>query len=310
MLILSEEEHKKVETYFTRDNQMYTDFEKACKDFYQKRKHEKYTNRLMIRECELRAYEDFDLMIKKIFNGLAPYEYENDDPTKKPIRRSLTRLGSIYENDRSQYYLSIGEHYTVNNFDYTYAEDPTFTEGEIENMRNQHFEFLEKQEDIGIKHLSNIPMLFDRDGRLIGQSDKVALVELDFALPEKLLIERIHEIKKDFKENPDRIQSLEEFLKIKPKDEISLKSKIGSYRQRSLARKYTDMLFIYDCHRMGLTPKYSLDQINEWNKKHPENRYTRKSKNPNQKIKLNEMDKKTYSEYLNLMFELIANHKK
>jgi hypothetical protein len=138
----------------------------------------------------------------------------------------------------------------------------------------------------------------------------VALVELDFALPEKLLIERIHEIKKDFKDNPDRIQSLEEFLKIKPKNEIRVKSKIGSYRQRSLARKYTDMLFIYDCHRMRLTPKYSLDQINEWYKNNPENRYTGKFENPNEKIKLKEMDKKTYNEYLQLMFELIANHKK
>ena len=95
-------------------------------------------------------------------------------------------------------------------------------------------------------------------------------VELDLSKPTLEIVDYVKMLKKDFDNNQDKFRNVYDLLggDIEKKFEIDLqKSDFYTIKHfKPLEGKLADMLFIYDCNRVGLTHRYMRDEIDRyWN---------------------------------------------
>ncbi len=125
-------------------------------------------------------------------------------------------------------------------------------------------------------------------------------VDLDLSKPTSEIVDYVKMLKKDFDENQDKFRNVYDLLRgdIEKKFEIDLqKSHLYTIKHyKPLGGKLADILFIYDCNRVGLTHRYMRDEIDRyWNR-------IKELKNDN-------LTEKTLLKYLDFSKDQIDNKK-
>lgn len=125
-------------------------------------------------------------------------------------------------------------------------------------------------------------------------------VELDLSKPTLEIVEYVKKLKKDFVADQDKFRNVYDLLggDIEKKFEIDLqKSNLYTVKHfKPLDGKLADILFIYDCNRVGLTHRYMRDEID---------RYWNNVKN----LKSDHLTEKTLLKYLDFSKDQIDNKK-
>lgn len=252
----------KTEPYFKRDNWMYTNIENQCEYCIAENNNEVSIENIWIRECDSRANEDFENMRQKLIDGEDPYPFL-DHNREKPFRNHSTIQRSIFAEPLTNYYLSIGEYHHIS--EYKLGEKPEYSEEYKKQLRVEHENFLQNQDDIGIQFLANFPIILSKKFHSYHAAYKSALVQLDFSKSENDLVSYVQGLKRKFDEDNDAIQSIEEFLNITTNKKLfSDEGLLKHSKTKGLPGTLTDALFIYDCYRMNLTKEYALKEINDY----------------------------------------------
>lgn len=261
--------NKKIQTLFKRDNNEYIDFENQCRYEAEKMGHKCFMAYKMAYECGDRIRRPY----KKIREDIQKYgkrlgiKIANSDGTI----RNITSLPDIahnlpYLDMQSSYPLLDAYDIPFHLFSDDFDDDPEYKD-QIIYFYNR---FLEKnEENFYLLEYSKIPII--EHHRSASIPHKSALVNIDFTKPIEEIIAFVSKIKNDFDNDPTTIQHLDELLDIKPKREVYTCNftECDIYKHKNpkpLEGRLADVLFIYDCHRLGLTKEYTLSEINRyWN---------------------------------------------
>jgi hypothetical protein len=176
--------------------------------------------------------------------------------------------GALYDY-RIIEYPALGEYAEQGEHELCYYDDEIIHNKKMEAI-DKYNRFIDEHKNSSIINIANLPII--TNGKTLFQSHKTALVEIDFTKPLEEILAEVANIKNDFDNNPDTIQSTEEFLGIVEKQEVYLSTlKDEIYKKPShkpLYGRLVDALFIYDCNSTGLTKSYALKEINwYWNEK-------------------------------------------
>lgn len=133
-------------------------------------------------------------------------------------------------------------------------------------------------------------------------ANKSYFIEVDLTKPKKEIIKFIENIKDDFDANPFKFENTHDFLGLTPeifkcdiKDcEVFKLGKRGT--NKPINGIMADILFIYDCYKVGLDKRYTIKEIN---------RYWNEIKNLNK----DEMSERTYENYKKIAIDYIEKQK-
>ncbi len=149
----------------------------------------------------------------------------------------------------------------------------------------------------------NMPMIKPK-GRMDVYNPGKILVEIDLNEPKEANRDLIYKLHEEYHRDPEQLQSLDQLcdLPLPPKESIHPAIEDHAMyidpSEKHLFGRLADILFIYDCYKVGLSHEtkqqpYVMDQIDlYWN-------------NTKDLPKKTEMHKKTYKDYLKLGLELI-----
>jgi hypothetical protein len=242
---------KSIEADYKRDSIRYTSIEKEFIEYSNAMGHDAFMAYPMAREC-----------------------FERDD--KKDYGYLVA--GALYDY-RIIEYPALGEYSEFAKQELYYYDDEILPNKKAEAI-DKYNRFMDEHKNSSITNIANLPVI--TNGKTLFKSHKTALVEIDFTKPLEEILAEVTNIKNDFDNNPDTIQSTEEFLGIAEKQEAHLSTlKDEIYKKPShkpLYGRLVDALFIYDCNRAGLTKSYALEEINRhWNIKNLFTEIMRKS---------------------------------
>lgn len=149
----------------------------------------------------------------------------------------------------------------------------------------------------------NMPMLKPK-GRIDVYNSGKILVEIDLNEPKEANKDLIYKLHEEYHRDPEKLQSLDQLCDLPLPPKVSIQPAIKDHAmyidpsEKHLFGRLADVLFIYDCYKVGLshetkTRTYVMDQIDlYWN-------------NSKDLPKKSEMHKDTYKAYLQLGLELI-----
>lgn len=295
------EDRSKNEAILKRDIFLYADFERRCRAIAVYFKDEAFMAHEMTRECVMRYYEDDIIKIIKDLD--AENQYIEECKAKDNYAHRLREYELSKKTDFDRYF-SIG--YPILEFlkdsgnekilqDFGSPVDEYYQEidSEIQVCCNHTAREAIKElygDDVELnKKFFNMPVI--AQSGTVDFYNKKALVQIDFTKSKKEIMQIVSKIKDEFDAEPTTILGLDEYLGIESFKDVYSFTKTNENaiyrhgRTKSLEGRLGDVLFIYDCHKKGLTSEYIIGEIN---------RYWRDIK----KKYTDEFQKKTYRAYL------------
>lgn len=304
------EDRAKNEAILKRDIFLYTDFERRCRAIAAYFDNEAFMAHEMTRECVMRYYEDDIIKIIKDMDAENQYIEECKAKDNHAHRLREYELGKKTDFER---YFSLG--YPILEFlkdsghdkilsDYGSPVDEYYQniDPEIQvccsyTAREAIQELYGNDVELN-KKFFNMPVIAQRG--TVEFYNKKALVQIDFTKSKKEIIQIVSKIKDEFDSEPTTILGLDEYLGAEPFKEVysftnTNQNDIYTHgKTKPLEGRLGDILFIYDCHKKGLTSEYIIGEIN---------RYWREVK----KKYTDEFQKKTYGIYLKFAKSEIGN---
>lgn len=250
------EKRKKIEEVLKRDNLTYTELENHLQTDKQ------LLQDILTTHCEIRA----DEKISKIFYEQIIQKGDYVDPLlfQKEMGELPFFEGSVYllleflsqEYDENLYYEAEEDRWEMH-------------EGKAMNLIRKFSQGNNREwayNDTFLRHLFNMPILASPLDR--GRSYKNALVKIDFTKSKEEIVTFVSELKDNFDKNEFTVLSLDQWLGIDMTEDIkdAMDEVFTTYQSKPLSGKLADILFIYDCYKMGLTKGYVMNEIDRyWN---------------------------------------------
>lgn len=230
-----------------RDNRLYTDFEKHCIESSKAIGFDGVMPFEMLYESELRTDEEFyqrSTWTNIRYGGYFPIEINCSYPFLD-ILPDLDDDSSLYQSSNDNIY---------NNKEMAKERVLDFA------LRHQHIFYKTRE-------FYNMPLIQGPDR---SKTSKIALVAIDFTSSLEDIIKFVSKIKNDFNHDPSSIQSLDEHLGIQqPRQIYKIPSKLNDIfisPKKPMEGRLADILFIYDCYRLGLSHTYARSEIDRyWN---------------------------------------------
>ncbi|MCX6074905.1 MAG: hypothetical protein NTY39_11330 [Campylobacterales bacterium] len=301
------EKRKSIEAIMKRDNMVYLEFEQKCTNIANEFKHDSFMAYEMAYACMGRKHI-FDIEIVPDYREKKGYIVYED---------KCHSLETILQEDRTNH---------LNNIKYTFPKsfsplnyfifsklENIECEDKIVNQKDDYYGFHQDQKDklkefipVDIRQqmhrIEEIPIFLTSSN----QAKKSALVEIDFTKPLEEIIAIVSTLKRRFDEDNSMVQNIYEYLGIEPKSDVYTcnftNCDIYTHKNpKPLSGRLADVLFIYDCTKLGLTQKYTLEEINRyWND--VQNLFTEKMQNKTLKeyleFAVKQIDEQGYKNFL------------
>ena len=205
-----------------RDDEKYVSFENHSLEYSEVMKHECFMAYIFASECELRYNADYDVIRENILNnGVYDWIIKTGDTIKQ------TRIATVLSYN--PVYPFLNQYFAYNNsYDDSIEPDALF----LKYAELPVFEF----------------------GTIAGIQPKSALVKIDFSKPIEEIEAIVKNIKKEFDKNPSIIENMHDNLNVQksviPFTDTAIYKKD---KRKPLEGRLADVLFIYDCKKLGVT---------------------------------------------------------